>query len=60
MAQKEVDKQGMITQGEFTGQRPTVDSATINKPAERKNSKAYQRAADGKIKTTTQQLKKLR
>ena len=53
MAQKEVDKQGMIKQGEFTGQKPTVDSATINKPAERENSKAYQRAADGKIKTTT-------
>tara|TARA_A200000113_G_scaffold223322_1_gene238675 strand:+ start:342 stop:521 length:180 start_codon:yes stop_codon:yes gene_type:complete len=57
---KEADNKGMIKPGEFTGQKPTVDNATINKPAERENSKAYQRGADGKIKTTTQQLKKLR
>jgi hypothetical protein len=60
MAQKEVDKQGMIKQGEFTGQKPTVDSATINNPLDREAHKSNHRAADGKIKTTTQQLKKLR
>lgn len=60
MAQKDVDKSGMIKQGEFTGQKPTVDSATISNPSDRENSKAYKRGADGKVKTTTQQLKKLR
>lgn len=59
MAQKDVDKSGMIKQGEFTGQKPTVDSATISNPLERENRGA-KRGSDNKIKTTTQQLKKLR
>jgi len=59
MAQKEVDKQGMIKQGEFTGQKPRVDSATISNPLEREQ-RGNKRGPDGKIKTTTQQLKKLR
>jgi len=56
MAQKDVDKQGMITKGEFAGQKPKIDQAELIKTAERN----LKRAPDGKIKTTTQQLKKLR
>tara|TARA_A200000159_G_scaffold15219_1_gene12595 strand:- start:5 stop:184 length:180 start_codon:yes stop_codon:yes gene_type:complete len=57
---KEADNKGMIKPGEFTGQKPTVDNATISKPLDREAHKSNQRGADGKIKTTTQQLKKLR
>lgn len=57
---KEADNKGMIKPGEFTGQKPTVDKATISNPLDREAHKSNQRGADGKIKTTTQQLKKLR
>lgn len=56
MAQKDVDKKGMIKQGEFAGQKPQVDEAQLIKTSERN----LKRAPDGKIKTVTQQLKKLR
>ena len=49
----------MIKQGEFTGQKPRVDSATITNPLEREQ-RGNKRGPDGKIKTTTQQLKKFR
>ena len=56
MAQKDVDKKGNIKPGEFVGQKVKVDEAELIKTSERN----LKRAPDGKIKTTTQQLKKIR
>lgn len=53
---KDVDKKGMIKKGEFAGQAPRVDEAELIKTSQRN----LKRAPDGKIKTVTQQLKKLR
>ena len=53
---KDVDNKGMIKKGEFAGQAPKVEQAELIKTSERN----LKRAPDGKIKTTTQQLKKLR
>jgi hypothetical protein len=53
---KDVDKKGMIKPGAHTGQKVTVDEAELIKTSERN----LKRAPDGRIKTTTQQLKKLR
>ena len=56
MAQKDVDKKGNIKPGEFVGQKVKVEEAELIKTSERN----LKRAPDGKIKTTTQQLKKIR
>jgi hypothetical protein len=53
---KEVDEQGKIKPGEFAGQKPQVQKAELIRTSERN----LKRAPDGKIKTVTQQLKKLR
>lgn len=53
----EADKKtGKIKPGPHQGQKVTVDEAELIKTSERN----LKRAPDGKIKTTTQQLKKLR
>ena len=54
---KEADKKtGKIKPGEFQGQTVKVEQAELIKTSERD----LKRAPDGRIKTTTQQLKKLR
>ena len=53
---KDVDKKGMIKPGAHTGQKVKVEQAELIKTTERELA----RAPDGRIKTTTQQLKKLR
>ena len=53
---KDVDKKGMIKPGAHKGQQVKVEQAEIIKTSERN----LKRAPDGRIKTTTQQLKKLR
>lgn len=56
---KSVDNKGMIKPGEHAGQKITVDQAELIRTQERDNIKRS-RNADGKIRTVTQQLKKLR
>lgn len=56
MAQKDVDSKGNIKPGEFTNQTAKVDEVELKKTSLRN----LKRAPDGKIKTVTQQLKKLR
>ena len=54
---KDVDKKtGNIKPGAHQGQKVTVDEAELIKTSDRN----LKRAPDGRIKTTTQQLKKLR
>jgi hypothetical protein len=54
---KDVDKKtGKIKAGEFASQRATVEDAELVRTSERN----LKRAPDGRIKTTTQQLKKIR